>query len=69
MNPPTSLDLTTKLSRSRESKQHGGCPSATLYFPEIYRSDILSMIPMAATKNFSEPWPPSMTASALSRDT
>jgi hypothetical protein len=44
------------------SKNEPGAPSASLYFPEKCRSDILSTILMPTNKNFSESGPPAKTA-------
>jgi hypothetical protein len=45
-----------------------GAPSASLYFPEKYSSDILSTVSMSINKNLSKPGPPAATKSTRSKE-
>jgi hypothetical protein len=49
------------------SDNEPGAPSATLYFPEKYRSDILSTILMSTNRNLSKSGPPAsfLTGTAI----
>ena len=51
----TLLDHTSRPLLTRESKQHGGCPSISLYFPGKCCSDILSTILMSTSINIPTP--------------